>query len=262
MTYRITFISLIFVLVVHLSMAPVCAAQEVKVGIGFAIPPYVIKETHGGVEVDIIREAFKAQGHEATFVYLPNLRLPLAFSLGEVDCIATNAAYDLAVDTKGKVFASNITVVFQNYAVSLRDRNLNIKRIMDLADKEVLGFNNAAKYLGPDFTAMVANNANYWELADQSLQVRLLYSQRADVVVSDKRIFLWWREKLAQSKVSLSVDLDQPLEFSPIFQPAPRHVAFSDSALRDAFDAGLAAIKESGVTQSIATQYLAEEYYD
>ncbi len=249
-------------LVAPLSMAPVCAAQEVKVGIGFAIPPYVIKETNSGVEVDIIREAFKAQGHKATFVYLPNLRLPLAFSQGEVDCIATNAAYDLAVDIKGKVFASKITAVFQNYAVSLRDRNLNIKRIMDLADKEVLGFNNAAKYLGPDFTAMANNNDRYWELADQSLQVRLLYSQRADVVVSDKRIFLWWREKLAQSKVPLPIDLDQPLIFSPIFPPAPRHVAFSDSALRDAFDAGLSAIKENGITQSIATQYLSAPYFD
>lgn len=232
------------------------AAQEVRVGIGFAIPPYVIKESNSGVEVDVIREAFRRQGHEAVFVYLPNLRLPLAFSQGEVDCIATNAAYDLAADSGRKVYPSATTVVFQNYAVTLQRQALSVQSVASMVNMRVLAFNNASKYLGPEFRAMSVANSRYSELADQSLQVRMLYSGRVDVVVSDKRIFLWWRQKLLESATSLPVDLKQPVFFNAVFPSAPRHVAFSDPALSEAFDKALSSIKIDGTYDAIVGKYI------
>jgi len=237
----------------------VCLAQEVRIGIGFAVPPYVIQEEDAGVEVDIIREAFRAVGHDAAFVYLPNLRLPLAFAQGTVECVAVNAAYDLAGDSGRAAYSSDITVVFQNYAVTLQKSHVSIASIQDLGGKKVLAFNNASKYLGPEFAAMAKSNPGYRELADQSLQVRMLYSKRVDSVISDKRIFTYWRNKLVRLFLSDTMDISQPLVFNAIFPPAPRHVAFGDSDMRDAFNLGLAAIKKNGVFDAIEAKYIGIE---
>jgi polar amino acid transport system substrate-binding protein len=40
-------------------------ADEVKVGVSFSIPPYVIQETNSGLELDILRSALAVKGHSA-----------------------------------------------------------------------------------------------------------------------------------------------------------------------------------------------------
>ena len=234
---------------------PSCLADPVRVGLGFAIPPYVIKDDDAGVEVDTIREAFRNAGLKAEFVYLPNLRLPLAFAEGRVDCVASNVAYDLAGDAGVPAYYSDVTVVFRNYAVTLEKRGFIIESIADLADKQILGFNNAAKYLGREFAAMAASNKRYSELADQALQVRMLCSSRVDAVISDKRIFLYWRKQLAQSSEACAVAVDQDFVFHPIFPPAPRHVAFRDDALRALFNEGLGVLRQAGGIKIIEERY-------
>lgn len=231
-------------------------AQEVKIGIGFALPPYVIKESNSGLEVDIIREALKVAGYDVQFVYLPNLRLPVEFAAGDVDGVAANAAYNLGADSGRVAYASRITATYQNYAITLKDEGIVIKDVKDLGQWNVLAFNNATKYLGPEFVAMAAANSRYSELADQSLQVRMLYSGRVQVVISDKRIFLWWRKKLNQAFFSGSQDLGAALAFHPVFPAAPRRIFFADHAIRDAFNAGLDQIIKSGEYEAILSRYV------
>ncbi|WP_158947415.1 substrate-binding periplasmic protein [Pseudodesulfovibrio cashew] len=232
-----------------------CQARTVRVGIGFAIPPYVIRESHAGIEVDVIRESLKAAGLEVEFVYLPNLRLPVEYAAGNVDGIATNTAYDLAGDSGRETYSSGTTIILQNYAVTLLTAE-PVNSFDDMEDKRVLAFNNAVKYLGPDFGKMTKRNDRYSELADQSLQVRMLYSGRVDVVVADKRILLWWRDKLANSPLAQKLELKKPLRFNAVFPPSPRHVAFADPGLRDAFDRGLDTIRRSGLHAAILQRYL------
>lgn len=234
-------------------------AAKVRVGIGFAIPPYVIKADDAGVEVDIIREAFKLAGHEAEFLYLPNLRLPVAFAEGHVDCVATNAAYDLGGDSGRPAYCSRTTVVFQNMAVSLEKNGFAIASIGNLTDKRVLAFHNAAKYLGREFAAMAEANPQYSELADQALQVRMLYSGRVDVVVSDQRIFFYWRKQMARSLMAERVDMRLRVVFHAIFPPSPRHVAFRDATLREQFNEGLASLRQCGGDRVIEARYAGVE---
>lgn len=234
-------------------------ADEVRVGIGFALAPYVIHKKDRGLEVDIIREALALSGHEATFVYLPNLRLPMAYDLDEVDCVAANVAYDLEGDSGRKGFPSASTVAYRNYAMTLAESELVIDSLDDLADKRVLGFNNAKKYLGPDFVEAVKDNHEYSELADQSLQVRMLYSKRVEVVISDKRIFLWWRGKLEQSPMTDMLNFALPVVYHPIFPASPRHVTFAQARLRDDFNAGLERLRASGRYDAIIRWYLADD---
>lgn len=233
-------------------------AREIRVGIGFALPPYVIRETNSGLEVDLVRKSFELEGHKVEFVYLPNLRLPVAFAEGEVDCVVANAAYNLTLDSGRKAYPSNITISYQNYAITLPHSKMSIKTYDDLMQKRVLGFNNAVKYLGPEFADMAGKNLYYSELADQSLQVRMLYSGRVQVVISDKRIFFWWREKSKQSNLSKTLDLSIEPVFHSIFPPAPRRVHFGESDLRDSFNRGLSRFRESGAVEALFEKYIQE----
>jgi len=253
-------ISRIFLLSLVLCMAlPLGAnAREVRVGIGFSLPPYVIRESDSGLEVDLIRESFALSGITVKFIYLPNLRLPVAFANGEVDCICANAAYDLAADSGREVYGSVITLAYQNYAISLEKSHLSIESMEDLKDKRVLGFNNATKYLGPEFAAAVADNPQYTELADQSLQVRMLYSGRVDVVISDKRIFLWWRSLLRRSDIAHTLELEHPPVFNSIFVPASRRLHFGKSETRDAFNRGFELFRDRGGIEELSRRYLGE----
>lgn len=248
-------VAIVFAIIMLLADGQPSRADQVFVGIGFAIPPYVIKADDAGIEVDTIREAFKAVGYDVQFVYLPNLRLPVAFGSGTVDAVATNASYDLAADSGAPAYYSDVTVVFRNYAVSLKKSSFSINSTGDLADKSVLGFNNAVKYLGKEYAAMAESNSKYSELADQALQVRMLFSGRVDVVISDKRIFHYWRKMLSRSSVADAVALDQKVEFHPIFPSAPRHVGFRNEKLRELFNEGLNSLRQSGTLASIETRY-------
>ncbi|EGB14770.1 extracellular solute-binding protein family 3 [Pseudodesulfovibrio mercurii] len=243
------------VLAVVLCGSVAASAQAVRVGVGFSIAPYAIRTLDAGLEVDLIRAAFRAAGVETQFVYLPNLRLPLAFAEGDVDCLAISLGYDLAGRTGRRVFYSAPTLTFQNYAVSLASRDLTIASIGDLAGHAVLGFQDAAQYLGPEFAAMARDNGSYAELSDQSLQVRMLFSGRVDVVISELRVFRYWRNRLKSSPVARSVDLNQDVCFSRIFPEQERQVAFADETLCGRFDRGLKAIRDGGKYERIVRSY-------
>ncbi|BCS88264.1 substrate-binding periplasmic protein [Pseudodesulfovibrio sediminis] len=238
-----------------LLIVPPCRAETVLVGVGYSMPPYVIRETQSGLEVEIIREAFKAVGHDVEFSYLPNLRLPLALNEGRVDAIAANVAYDVKSEAAVVAFDSEVTLKYHNYAIALADRDVRIIQIDDLKKLRVLGFNNASKYLGPEYAAMAATNANYSEIADQALQVRLLYSKRVDVVIADKRIFLYWRQYLENSQQAAALGMEQQVVFFPVFPPAPRHLSFRSDSLRGQFNAGLDAIRQNGMYATLIKEY-------
>jgi len=237
-------------------LAAPAQAREVRVGIGFVLPPYVIREHNTGLEVEIIRSALAEAGHTAVFVYLPNLRLPLEMTRGTLDAVAANRSYDLAREMGQPAYASGQTVEYHNYAISRLSDGFVIRSVEDLRGKRVLTFQNARKYLGEEFRQVALSLAHYRELADQSLHVGMLYADRTDVVISDKRIFLYWRQRLAISPQSEGVDLDQPLEFHDIFPPSARTVFFADPALRDDFDRGLTSLREQGYIQVLSDQYL------
>jgi polar amino acid transport system substrate-binding protein len=256
---RYLFIAAALVLLTAAPATP-AMAREVRVGVGFAIAPYAIRDQDAGLEVDLIRAAFRAAGMEAKFIYLPNLRLPLALAEGDVDCLATSDGYDMAGRIGRPVFYSAPTVTFQNYAVSLAARELYIHSIGDMTGYVLLGFQDAASYIGPEFEAMTRGNDLYSELSDQSLQVRMLFSGRVDVVISERRVFLYWRNRLKSSPAGLAVDLDQEVTFHPIFTAQKRQAAFTDRSLRDAFDRGLAAIRESGSFGRIVRAYDRAEF--
>ncbi|MDC0335769.1 transporter substrate-binding domain-containing protein, partial [Pseudodesulfovibrio sp.] len=173
---------------------------------------------------------------------------------------AIHKAYNMHQGAERKGFSSDQTIIFQNYAISQKRDRLIINSINDLSDKRVLAFQDATAYLGPAFAEMAGGNPNYVELANQSLHVRMLSDRRVDVLISDKRIFLWWQKQFRQSIQKPTRAVDQSVVFHPLFPPSPRRVVFIEEKMRDDFNLGLQRLKASGRFEEIIRTYIGGEH--
>lgn len=221
------------------------SAKEIKVGQGI-LPPYGIKESASGIEVDIVRAALKVKGHTITIRFVPFGRVAQDFIDGKID-----AANTVSPNSGVKAEYSDSHITYQNVATTLKDSGLEVGSIGDLTSLKVVAFSNASKYLGDEFAAMAKASKNYREVADQIAQNKLLMSGRTQAVVGDFRIFQYYNKKIA-GKIEL-----KEVTFNKIFAPTDYSVAFRDTAIRDDFNVGLKTIRESGEYDKIIASYIA-----
>ena len=221
--------------------------NEIRVGMGLTKPPYILESGTEGIEVEIAEQALAAVGLRMVGLQFPPARGLAMQRAGQLDAL-------LSVDEGigGKDYFSDPYITYQNVAISLASRNLQLKRIEDLASYSVAAFQNAEVGLGERFRAVVQGHPNYKEYPQQIIQNNLLYTHRVDVVVGDRRIFRHIN-KLLDPKV----DVSQPVTMHTIFPPSPRKVVFRDAQLRDRFNAGLKAIQANGVYDAILKKYAA-----
>lgn len=221
------------------------SAQALRVGFGTHKPPYIFESEASGLEYDIVMTAAQRGGLEPMAYYAPMERLNLMLSKGHIDVIATTNER-----SGGSIFYSDAYIRYQNVAVALRARNLDIQRISDLVGYSVNAFQRARFLLGSEFEAMAANNPRYREEAFQIARNRMLYSGRVDVVVSDMRILRYFNRE-----VYTQVDVTQPLTLYPIFAPTDYKLGCRLQADCERFNRGLAAIRENGEYTTIERRY-------
>ena len=237
---------LIFILVatgtVQLSMG---RDRGLTLAVGLALPPYNIEETDSGLELDIVREALGVEGYTVKTKFVPFARVKRELMAKKVDGALTITPASGIV-----TFYSDEHIVCENVVVSLKSQSFDIKKTEDLAGKRVVAFQDATRYLGDTFERMAKDNPDYREIADQMLQINLLFSGRSDAIVLDKNIFNYHR------KHNDRVDTTQPVNIWHIFDPSPFRVAFTDKAVRDDFNEGLRRLRESGRYQEIMEKYV------
>jgi len=223
-------------------------AEEITIGVGHTRVPYIIKETNSGLEIDIIQAAFNEQGYSVNFRYFTNKRLGFSLKQRKIDGILMNKAYDFNKHLGIDAFCSDVHITYHNYAISLSKNRFPITSVKDLKDKHVIGFQNARKYLGPEFADMAEKNPNYIEKPEQMTQVYWLFLERTQVVVSDKTIFMYYRKKALDEDQFNATD---PVTFHNIFPASPIHGIFLDRQLRDVLNKGLKKIRETGQYEKI-----------
>ena len=238
-----------------LSLSFVAQAKSLQIAIGSQLPPYVLEQMSAGMEVDIIREAFKVKGHTVSFQFVPNLRLLRKLLNEKLDGTAVNSSYDIAKEINMPIYNSDTTIIYHNFAIAFAYKNFQIQSVNDLVNKRVLGFQNAIKYLGSAYAAMAVNNDDYREHPIQSLQVKQLYAGRIDVVISEKRIFNYWKNHAESEGYLFRKNKNKKLKFHNIFEASHRNVKFVDRSTRDDFNQGLRIIKENGLYQAIIKKY-------
>ena len=237
---------LISLLAAALSVALVQAvsAQELKVGVGLALPPYIIQESDSGIEVDILRQSLPAT-FKTKLVYLPFARVKVSIGDGTADALTTvNESAGIK-----DAFFSNSHITYQNVVVTLKSRDLKIGSVTDLSKLNVVAFQDATVYLGPNFAAMAKGNPRYSELSAQDSQVKMLFAERTDAIVMDINIYKYFKSKIKD------VDVSKEVTIAEVFPPTEYKVAFKSKETAALFNSGLAKLKSSGQYAGILAKY-------
>lgn len=228
--------------------------HDITIGVSFSIPPWVIQEKDAGIELDILRAALEQTDYNVKLLYAPFSRVHRQFELGKID------GFINAKPGSNKTgYLSDIVVTFQNVAISLKKKdypeNINFNF---LQDKHVVAFQRARDYLGDEFAFMAETNQHYREVANQQLQINLLFIRGIDFIVMDKSIFgYFWHDALNnhQEKAALINQFKADVTIHPIFPKSDYAFRFIDKPLRDVFNRGLQRIKQDGTYTMIFNRY-------
>lgn len=231
------------------AMPPALAASPIKlrVGMGLFKPPYIMESDKAGLEYEIADQALAAAGYQMIAVHVPPARGLYMQRAGQLDGLLT---VDEGIG--GKDFFSAPYITYQNVAITLTRRNIQLKSIEDLANYSVAAFQNANVILGERFKAVVDRHPDYREYAQQIIQSNLLYTSHVDVLVGDRRILRYF-----STRMDPSIDAKQDVTIQTIFPPTPRKAVFRDAMVRDRFNAGLKTIQTNGVYDAIMKKYAA-----
>jgi polar amino acid transport system substrate-binding protein len=226
-------------------------AKELKIIFTEYTPPYVFKDDTG-IIVDIVRTALETSGYKVKPVYVTIGRGFKMFADKQVD------GTTIIQESSGlKAEYSDYFMQYYNRAFALKSHNLSIRKLADLKDKSIIAFQNANKYLGEEFSRLVAENPKYKEMAQQEAQTHMLLLGRADIAVMDESVFRYYREKLIFEG---KVDKTQEYVGFDLFPPTPYKAAFNDAKVRDDFNKGIAAMRQDGRYDAIYRKYI-EQYF-
>lgn len=246
--YKYIIVSIIFIV-------SICLSEELKMAFGQHRPPFVFKENNEwrGIEIDLVREALAYKGHSIKkMVHMPNARLAIATSQMGYDGAASVQYLD------DGTFYSDPFVSYINYAISLKKDNLKISKISDLTNHFPVAWQNAYRNLGPEFAQYYGPNVEgahlkrYKEFTNQESQNMFFWIGRANVIIVDKTIFLWYKAKL-----KTELNTSREVVFHNIF-PQETHfqVNFKDKRIRDDFNEGLLYLRQSGRYDEIVNLWL------
>ncbi|UZP66443.1 ABC transporter substrate-binding protein [Desulfovibrio mangrovi] len=246
MRHLFLFAGLLCLLVATCATAHATGKRMLRVASHDFVAPLVMPDKRTGLEVDIVREALQLEGYDMTLVFLPAPRMLDALTNGKVD-----AAFPLrAHAVTDALYLSDSHITFNNVAVSLEEANAVINCPSDLAKYNVEAFLGASRWLPEEFRTMARNNPSYAEQNDQQAQVCSFFARRDRVIVLEQHIFDYYAGKGSCNP------LKQRYVLHDILDPAYVAVAFTERDLRDAFNRGLAKLKQSGRYEQIVWRYL------
>jgi polar amino acid transport system substrate-binding protein len=223
-------------------------AKPLKVGVSFAIPPYVIEGGRRGIELDLLKEAFAGSGYEPSFEFLPLERTFRLFESGKLDAII-----NVKPGMVDPAFLTQPVITFHNRVFALR--NTHISTLDELQSMRVTAFQRARIILGGAFATMANQNPHYEEMAKQQGQVHQLMRGRVDAVVLEERVFYHYLDLLiASSQAGERYDRAQ-VRRADLFPPTIYHFAFRAADVRKLFDERLEAMRRDGRYRQIFAAY-------
>ena len=225
--------------------------RQLKLGLSFSIPPWVIREEDSGLKLEIIRKAFEVSGYQIKPVYVPNSRAYKLFEQKQIDAVLSPST---PVTNIG--YLSEPVTSFHNVAISLKKKGFPKDiPISFLSDKSVVAFQKAHQFLGAEFGEIAGHNANYEEITQQHLQVNLLFVREVDFIVMDRSVFGYFWKKAVEQEYPGDERFLQEVQVHELFSKSIYHYLFLEKVVRDQFDLGLKKIREQGVYDQLVKQY-------
>lgn len=210
----------LFLTILTLSISlPSIAKDKLIIAVGLAKPPYVIQANNTGFEIELIRNILASMGKSTEFVYTSFGHSSKMLEVDEIDAVMTTNSRMFTDTTK----LTNVYITYENIAISLKNKNLIIESIKDLANHSVASFQKADKVLGVEFEIAVNQSPFFLQIADQKSQPILLLKERVDVVVMDRNIFNYFTRELKIEK------LEGKFNFHNIFSKSHYRMAFKNA---------------------------------
>ncbi len=246
------YLRFLFILLTAL-ISSISYAAQLTIAFGYNRAPFIIHNSDHGIEIDIVTQALKLVGHSVVIKHLSNedLHLQLPAS-SELD--ASSSVRD-KYSMLAQMYYSDNYVAYENIAISLKSRHLNINSITELAGLKVIAWKLARDDLGAVFKKTTNELGNkYFEFTDQNDQNRSFWAGLADIIVVDKSIFDWYRKKL-----KAEYDTSKAVVIHAIFPPETFFkMAFKNKQYRDDFNKGLGLLRASGKYKKIYQKYMAK----
>lgn len=234
-----------------LALAGAARGASVSMAFGDNLPPYIMAQDHSGIELDVVREALAFRGHELRPQYMAMGRIPFSFIEGKVDAIMIDVGEDMA--PYGGHYAEP-PVVYDNVLITLKRRQLKLRKPADLKGLNIMAFVGAARRY-PEWLLALSRTREYAERNNQAVQPLLLALGRYDAVLSDRTIFQYYSALQRRADPNF---VAPPVDEHPLTPPDPRDYrpVFRDAAVRDDFNAGLEQLRKSGRYKAIYDKYL------
>lgn len=219
--------------------------KEFLIAVGLTKPPYVIQETNKGFELELITAICKKMQKQCRFVHTEFGHSVKMLQVEQIDAVMTASKQVFS----GQAHLSTSYITYQNVAISLKERNLDIQSIADLGKLSIASFQSAHKVLGKEFAQAAQDSPMYLQIAIQKQQPLLLLKKRVDVIVIDINIFKYLIKSMALG------DIDSQFNIHPVFPPSKYHMAFKDEQLKDAFNSAFKFIQQSEDYQKLKVKY-------
>ncbi len=235
----------ILAILITLTCAKLSFADNITLGTSNA-PPYMIKESNSGIDIEIAKTVLEKLGHRVTIKYFSLDRAKIELEEKKIDAMVplfSSAGSE-------KVYVSNPHVLYRPTAFSLKGKKLEVNTLQDLKKYRLMTFQGAKGYFGPEFKEVANQAKSYKEHFDMTKLVMLLYRQRTDIVLLDYNIFHYYLKDINFTK-KLEI-----LKTHQILPKVPAVVGFNNKKLRDQFNEELKKLYDDGTQRSIINKYI------
>ncbi|MEW6990983.1 substrate-binding periplasmic protein [Colwelliaceae bacterium 6441] len=220
-------------------------AEKLNIVVGLAKPPYVLQETESGFEIEFVTQVLALMAKQPNFVYVPFGRSIRMLEKTDIDAIMTvnsNIIKDITLLT-------DIYITYHNVVITLKEDQLEINHINDLSQIPIAAFQTASKILGEEFSKVIKQNNDYYEIADQKRQVKLLFEKKVKALVIDVNIF-----KALSKMVNESADFSN-FSVHEVFAESPYRIAFKNVNNIKGFNAALKTFKGTDKYLALKQKY-------
>ncbi len=139
-------------------------AKDISLGVTNSLPPYYIHETKSGVEIDIVKAAFRSMKYKINnYIYAHYKRSLHLLTNKNIDAVIGNKHKELFTISKVKIFSSATTLNYIDCAITLKSSGQRLRSFADYNDKKIWAFQSANVVLGDSYKAMAKRNPFYTE---------------------------------------------------------------------------------------------------
>ena len=230
------------------------AQRSVRIGFPELVPPWVNANKQPGIAVELLRDALKADNLQLVPVFLPYARRLQAYRHGTLDGLY-GIGHNQKSDEQLIGSISRPLHSFDNIAVALARRQLDINNVSELTQWRVMTWEGANNVLPHSYDRLLAlANGRYLESAEH-LHARNLFNGRVDVILSDRQTFEWQRRQLQAENISST---GQAIRIYAILPPNEATVLMRDGQLRNQLDKQIQLLRSSPRYQTIFDRYHAD----